>query len=87
MLAWDIVVLNGYLLLNLAIPMYILWRHYQGKTPDIRRYFFVLIAMFWAISIHTVTAWVFSSNVARPFWHTSLLAPRSSPPPLPPVRR
>lgn len=77
MLAWDIVVLNGYLLLNLAIPMYILWQHYQGKEPPVRRYFFfVLIAMFWAISIHTVTAWVFSSNVGRPFWHTSLLAPR-----------
>jgi len=77
MLAWDIVVLNGYLLLNLAIPMYILWQHYQGKEPPLRRYFFfVVIAMFWAISIHTVTAWVFSSNVARPFWHTSLLAPR-----------
>ncbi len=77
MLAWDIVVLNGYLLLNMAIPMYILWRHYQGKEAPLRRYFFfVIIAMFWAISIHTVTAWVFSSNVARPFWHTSLLAPR-----------
>ena len=77
MLAWDIVVLNGYLLLNLTIPLYLLWQHYQGKEVPLRRYFvFVLIAMFWAISIHTVTAWVFSSNMARPFWHTSLLAPR-----------
>lgn len=77
MLAWDILVLNGYLLLNLAIPMYILFKHYQGKEPNIRRYFiFVVIAMFWAISIHTVTAFLFSSNIARPFWHTSLLAPR-----------
>jgi molybdopterin-containing oxidoreductase family membrane subunit len=77
MLAWDIVVLNGYLLLNLAIPMYVLWQHYQGKQAPVQRYFiFLLIAMFWAISIHTVTAWVFSSNMARPFWHTSLLAPR-----------
>lgn len=77
MLAWDIIVLNGYLLLNLAIPMYILFKHYQGKEPDIRRYFvFVVIAMFWAISIHTITAFLFSSNISRPFWHTSLLAPR-----------
>jgi len=76
-LAWDIVVLNGYLLLNIAIPMYILFKHYQGKEPDIRRYFFFLVlTMFWAISIHTVTAFVFSSNVSRPFWHTALLAPR-----------
>lgn len=77
MLAWDVVVLNGYLLLNIAIPMYILWCHYQGKEAPVRRYFlFVIIAIFWAISIHTVTAWVFSSNIGRPFWHTSLLAPR-----------
>lgn len=77
MLAWDVLVLNGYLLLNLAIPMYILWHHYNGREPVLRRYFvFVLIAMVWAISIHTVTAFLFSANVARPFWHTSLLAPR-----------
>lgn len=77
MLAWDIVVLNGYLLLNLFIPMYILYRHYQGKETPVRKYFFwVVVACFWAISIHTVTAWLLSSNVARPFWHTSLMAPR-----------
>jgi molybdopterin-containing oxidoreductase family membrane subunit len=77
MLAWDILVLNGYLLLNLVIPMYILWHNYQGREAPINRYFpLVLVAMFWAIAIHTVTAWVFSSNVSRPFWHTSLLAPR-----------
>jgi molybdopterin-containing oxidoreductase family membrane subunit len=32
--------------------------------------------MFWAISIHTVTAFLFSANPARPFWHTALLGPR-----------
>jgi molybdopterin-containing oxidoreductase family membrane subunit len=77
MLAWDIVVLNGYLFLNLFIPMYILFKHYQGKETPIRKYFFwVVLACFWAISIHTVTAWLLSSNVARPFWHTPLMAPR-----------
>jgi Ni/Fe-hydrogenase subunit HybB-like protein len=76
-LAWDIVALSGYLLLNLATPMYILYQHYQGKEPILERYFvFVVIAMFWAISIHTVTAFLFSSNPGRHFWHTSLLAPR-----------
>ncbi len=77
MLAWDIVVLNGYLFLNLLIPMYILWNHYNGREPDIRKYFaLVVLAMFWAISIHTVTAFLFSSNISRPFWHTAILAPR-----------
>jgi len=36
----------------------------------------VIVAIFWAISIHTVTAFLFSSNVARPFWHTAVLGPR-----------
>jgi len=77
MLAWDIVVLNGYLFLNLFIPMYILFKHYQGKETPVRKYFFwVVVACFWAISIHTVTAWLLASNVARPFWHTALMAPR-----------
>lgn len=76
-LSWDIVVLNGYLLLNLGIPFYILYNHYQGKEPDLKSYFvFVVIAMFWAISIHTVTAFVFAGNNGHPFWNSALLAPR-----------
>jgi molybdopterin-containing oxidoreductase family membrane subunit len=77
LLAWDVVVLNGYLALNLGVPLYVLYRHWQGGEPDPRRYVpFVVLAMFWAISIHTVTAFLFSANAARPFWHTALLGPR-----------
>ena len=77
MLAWDVVVLTGYLLLNLLIPFYILYTRYKGGEPDFRLYFPpVLLAIAWAISIHTVTAFLFSSNVARPFWHTAVLGPR-----------
>lgn len=77
MLAWDVVVLTGYLLLNLLIPFYILFTRYQGGEPNPRLYLPpVLLAIAWAISIHTVTAFLFSSNVARPFWHTAVLGPR-----------
>lgn len=77
LLAWDVIVLNGYLFLNLVIPFYILYTHYKGTEPNFRLYFpFVVLAMFWAISIHTVTAFLFSANSARPFWHTALLGPR-----------
>lgn len=77
MLAWDVVVLFGYLLLNVGISFYIVYSHYQGRQPRIRLYFpFVVIAIFWAISIHTVTAFLYSANSGRVFWHTSLLAPR-----------
>jgi Ni/Fe-hydrogenase subunit HybB-like protein len=77
LLAWDVVVLTGYLLLNIAIPFFILYRHFQGGEPKLKTYFpWVVVAMFWAISIHTVTAFLFSANPSRPFWHTSLLGPR-----------
>ena len=77
MLAWDVVVLSGYLVLNLGISFYILFSHYQGKHPVVWRYFpFVILAIFWAIAIHTVTAFLYSSNPGRHFWHSALLAPR-----------
>jgi molybdopterin-containing oxidoreductase family membrane subunit len=76
-LAWDVIVLNGYLLLNAAILGYVLFLHYLGLEPKSKIYtVFVVLAMFWAISIHTVTAFMFSSNPGRAMWHTSLLGPR-----------
>jgi len=76
-LAWDMLVLGGYLFLNVAIPFYVHYCHYCNREPVFNFYFpVVIIAIFWAISIHTVTAFMFSANSARPFWHTALLGPR-----------
>ncbi len=76
-MAWNIFVINGYLILNLVIPFYMLFSRYLGQEPSSRIYFpAVLITIPWAISIHTATAFLFSSNVARPFWHTAVLGPR-----------
>jgi molybdopterin-containing oxidoreductase family membrane subunit len=77
LLAWDVVVLNGYLLLNLAIPFYILYSHYTGRPPMKRKYVpFIYLSVFWAVSIHMVTAFLLAGLPARPFWNTSLLGPR-----------
>lgn len=77
MLVWDVIVLNGYLMLNIGISFYIVFCHYRGCQPRLKYYFpFVIIAIFWAISIHTVTAFLFSANTGRPYWHNALLAPR-----------
>jgi len=77
LLAWDVLVLNGYLALNLALPFYVHYCHWRGREPVFAFYFpVVVVAMFWAISIHTVTAFLFSANSARPFWNTALLGPR-----------
>jgi Ni/Fe-hydrogenase subunit HybB-like protein len=77
MLAWDILVLNGYLALNLGIPFYILYSHYRGKDPVARYYVpAVFISILWAVSLHLVTAFLFAGLPARPFWHSALLGPR-----------
>ncbi len=76
-LAWDVIVLSGYLLLNLHIPGYQLYRQYQGQRLSPRYYLpFVFISMGWAISIHTVTAFLYGGFGGRPFWNTAILAPR-----------
>lgn len=77
MLAWDVVVLNGYLLLNLHIPGYLLYQKYRGRPPS-RNYYmpFVYLSIFWAVCIHTVTAFLYSGFGSRPFWNSAILAPR-----------
>ncbi|MEZ4469565.1 MAG: NrfD/PsrC family molybdoenzyme membrane anchor subunit [bacterium] len=76
-LAWDVVVLGGYLVLNLHIPGYVLYARYRGQEPT-RRYYLplVFLSIGWAISIHTVTAFLYSGLGGRPFWNTAILAPR-----------
>ncbi len=77
MLAWDVLVLNGYLALNLLIPFYILFSHYRGKEANKKKYFpFILLSVFWAIAIHLVTAFLYAGLPARPFWNNALLGPR-----------
>ena len=77
MLTWDIIVLNGYLLINLHIVGYLLYMRYLGKHPNPMWYLpFVLLSIVWAISIHTVTAFLYCGLGGRPFWNTALLAPR-----------
>lgn len=77
MLTWDVIVLNGYLLLNLHISGYLLYMRFLKKQPNPRWYTpFVMISIVWAISIHTVTAFLYSGLGGRPFWNSALLAPR-----------
>ncbi len=77
MLAWDVIVLNGYLFINITIPLYILFYHYQGKEPNKNIYLpGVFLSVLWAVGIHMVTAFLYAGLPARPFWNTSLLGPR-----------
>jgi Ni/Fe-hydrogenase subunit HybB-like protein len=77
LLAWDVLVLNGYLAINLAIPFYILYSRYCGRPPEKKKYLpWMYIAVMWAVSIHLVTAFLLAGLPARPFWNTALLGPR-----------
>jgi molybdopterin-containing oxidoreductase family membrane subunit len=77
MLTWDVIVLNGYLLINLHIVGYLLYTRFLGRRPNPKWYVpFVLVSIAWAISIHTVTAFLYCGLGGRPFWNTALLAPR-----------
>jgi molybdopterin-containing oxidoreductase family membrane subunit len=77
LLSWDVIVLNGYLALNLVIPFYLLYSHYAGRRPPKSRYLpWMYISVMWAVSIHLVTAFLLAGLPARPFWNSALLGPR-----------
>jgi CRP-like cAMP-binding protein len=54
-----------------------LYCRYQKKMPAAWFYVpFVFIAIVWAISIHTVTAFLYVGLGGRPFWNSSIVGPR-----------
>jgi molybdopterin-containing oxidoreductase family membrane subunit len=75
-LFWDAIVLNGYLLLNIVIGWNVLEAerngvHYQPWLKPL-----IYLSIPWAISIHTVTAYLYCGLPGRGFWMTAILAPR-----------
>ena len=75
-LFYDTIVLNGYLLLNIVIGWNVLEAernniHYQAWLKPL-----IYLSIPWAISIHTVTAYLFCGLPGRGFWMTAILAPR-----------
>jgi molybdopterin-containing oxidoreductase family membrane subunit len=74
MLGWDVMVLNGYLILNVVCGFYYLWCKYTGN-PINNKWFLpvVYVAIVWALSIHTVTAFLISTMPSRPMWHHSMM--------------
>jgi molybdopterin-containing oxidoreductase family membrane subunit len=75
-LFWDTIVLNGYLFLNIVIGWNVLEAerngvHYQKWLKPL-----IYLSIPWAISIHTVTAYLYCGLPGRGFWMTAILAPR-----------
>jgi Ni/Fe-hydrogenase subunit HybB-like protein len=73
---WDFISLGGYLLLNAAIAYVTLNSEQKGVAPPKWIKPIIIISIPWAISIHTVTAFLYSGLPGRSFWLTAILAPR-----------
>ena len=77
MLAWDVMVVNGYFALNFVIVTYLLFSLFRGRNPNKRVFLpLVLLSIPAAVAIHTVTAFLYSGIPARPFWNDAVLVPR-----------
>jgi molybdopterin-containing oxidoreductase family membrane subunit len=76
-LAWDVLVLNLYFVVNFVVVTHILFRAFDGRAYDKRIVVpLVLLSIPMAVGIHTVTAFLFNGLAARPYWNSSILAPQ-----------
>jgi molybdopterin-containing oxidoreductase family membrane subunit len=75
-LFWDMIVLNGYLFLNLVGGWVILNAEKKQVPPPKWVKWLIYISIPWAISIHTVTAFLYCGLPGRHYWLTAILAPR-----------
>jgi molybdopterin-containing oxidoreductase family membrane subunit len=73
---WDFISLGGYLLLNAVIALITLSAEQKGIAPPKWIKPVIILSIPWAISIHTVTAFLYSGLPGRSFWLTAILAPR-----------
>ncbi|HEY3322192.1 MAG TPA: NrfD/PsrC family molybdoenzyme membrane anchor subunit [Planctomycetota bacterium] len=77
LLAWDALVLNCYLILNLTIAVYILFCAFHKREYNHHIVIpLVILSIPAAISIHTVTAFLYNGMASRPYWNSAILAPR-----------
>ncbi|PJA49159.1 MAG: menaquinol oxidoreductase, partial [Syntrophobacterales bacterium CG_4_9_14_3_um_filter_49_8] len=75
-LFWDMVVLNGYLLLNIVIGWTVLASERKSVPPPAWVKPLIYLSIPWAVSIHTVTAFIYAGIPGRGFWLTAIMAPR-----------
>jgi [DsrC]-trisulfide reductase subunit P len=73
---WDMVSLSGYLLINAVVTVVTLHAEQKAVAPPRWIMPIVFLSIPWAVSIHTVTAFLYCGLPGRLFWLTPLLAPR-----------
>jgi Ni/Fe-hydrogenase subunit HybB-like protein len=75
-LFWDMIVLSGYLLINIVTGWVILSCDRKEIPPPSWVKPLIYLSIPWAISIHTVTAFIYAGLPGRSFWLTAIMAPR-----------
>ncbi len=75
-LFWDMIVLSGYLLINIVTGWVILSCNRKEIPPPRWVKPIIYLSIPWAISIHTVTAFIYAGLPGRSFWLTAIMAPR-----------
>jgi molybdopterin-containing oxidoreductase family membrane subunit len=73
---WDMISVFGYLGLNSVIAWVTFGAERKGVAPPKWIKPVIILSIPWAVSIHTVTAFLYSGLEARHFWLTAILAPR-----------
>jgi Ni/Fe-hydrogenase subunit HybB-like protein len=76
MMFWDMVSLGGYLALNAVIALVTLGAERKRVAPPRWIRPVIILSIPWAVSIHTVTAFLYNGLPGRSFWLTAILAPR-----------
>ncbi len=76
MLFYDMIVLNGYLFLNILVG----WKVLEAERNQVEPVWWtkplVYVSIPFAIGIHTVTAYLYCGLPGRGYWLTAILAPR-----------
>lgn len=73
---WDMTVLSGYLVLNLLIGWTTLESERKNVAPPSWVKPLIYLSVVWAISIHTVTAFLYAGLPGRPYWLSAIMAAR-----------
>ncbi len=76
MVFWDVLALNGYFIINLVSGWTVLGAERKGIPPPTWVKPVIYLSIPWAISIHTVTAFLYAGLPGRHLWLTAVLAPR-----------
>jgi len=73
---WDMISLGGYLVLNAVIAFTTLRAERESVAPPGWITAVIFLSVPWAVSIHTVTAFLYNGLPGRSLWLTAILAPR-----------